>query len=298
MACSAAVCGCESGVPWYAVLHNPCPIPQIVISTKQINIGRKIQSYTLQTVTYVPHPASQWLDWMKTYRVIIGITLGAAVVAACSYLQSGHTQRKRARKLKQNNSYYQVSRSNQSHEAQSHEIEESVQDKCSPNLRQHQVRRDKEEKTKEERLFGINLTDVSSNNQNRVDHEYSSNPSNAEEHDNSCRNLVAMSTEVYANPSDPETQLPPRNGAQPGNTTSNADNGHRLHNYTHLQRQSSFSSETTFSKRNSITIALADGQGHSSFTKETNVSSNARSTQRRRTLSFRRSSVGDILRDW
>ena len=241
---------------------------------------------------------------MKTHRLIIYISLAVVLVAVCSYLQAGHTQRRKASKLKLlNQSYYEASASTQSQEARRYEEEESRRNEGGGCLRRHLVQLDERKQAEEKRLFGINLTDISTDNLNRDDVERHSDlhaPQEEEQRkiDRTSKELVPSSRPANNPSPGPQASALPTTRRQPGKTLTGADDKTSFHDCTHLQRESSFSSESSFSKRSTAVSNETDAQSQSSFTSQTNVTSKTSFTGRSRAVSFRRLSVGDVMSDW
>jgi len=263
----------------------------------QIRNGHRV---LVQTSIFEPDPATLWLEWAKTYGVVIGITVGVAVVAACSYLQSGHTQ---GRKQKvRHGSYFEARKSTHSEESQrSEEIEESLTDRCG-DLRRHLVQLDKKEKkkTEEKRFFGINLTDIQTDIINRDDHEYRCvTPSPAGEQregETSSKELMPPPKLPVGKAGNQQSRTPRSPNAERDETPPYCNNARRFQHVTHHQAESSYSSESTFSK--SSTVVNHEKGAQSRFTKETNVTTRSNTVRRRRASSFRRMSSGDVVDNW
>jgi len=262
----------------------------------QIHDGHRV---LVQTSIFEPDPAALWLDWAKTYDVVVGITVGVAVVAACSYLQSGHIQRTKLRQER----YFEARKSTYAEESQrSEEVEERLTDGCG-NLRRHLVYLDKKgrKKTEEKRFLGINLTDIQTDVINRDDHEYRCATPGPPEEQREGREIT--SKELMLPPKMPvgkardlQTRTPPSFNAEPGETPPRYDNARRFQHFAHHQDESSYSSESTFSK--SSTVVNKEEGAESRFTKETNVTAKTSSIRRRRASSFRRMSSGDVVDGW
>ncbi len=262
----------------------------------QIHNGHRV---LVQTSIYEPDPAALWLDWAKTYGVVVGITVGVAVVAACSYLQSGHTQRKKLRQER----YFEARQSVHCEESQrSEEVEERLMDGCG-DLRRHLVQLDRKgkKKTEEKRILGINLTDIQTDVVNRDDYEYRcATPGPPEEQrengDVTSKELMLPPKMHVGKARDPQTGRPPSFNAERGATSPRYDSAFRFQHFAHLRDESSYSSESTFSK--SRTVVNKEGGAESRFTKQTNVTARTNSTRRRRASSFRRMSSGDVVDNW
>ena len=299
MASALANCGYHSDSPWYAAFTNPSPIPKVVTSVKHINFGRKVESFAVQTIVYEPHPSLQWIGWMKTHSVMIGLVLGIAVVALCTYLHAGHLKRRRARKLKIkiNNSYYESRNSSQSHGRNLYVNEESVHDGRSQDLKRHL---DQKKEAQEKRLFGINLTDIHTNNLNRTDYEYSSDPHEVGEPEprigeNIGRDLAPTSTKYRTSP--PSCPQPISDDQLHGRLRNLDANG-KLHSFTSLQHESKCSNESKLTKRTIVINTDSINQSHSSLTEESTVSRKTSSSTLCHTAGYRRRSVGDVMSDW
>ncbi len=263
----------------------------------QIHNGHRV---LVQTSIYEPDPAALWLDWAKTYGVVVGITVGVAVVAACSYLQSGHTQRKKLRQER----YFEARQSVHCEESQrSEEVEERLMDGYG-DLRRHLVQLDRKgkEKTEEKRFLGINLTDIQTDVINRDDHEYRCVTPGPPEEQREDGNIT--SKELMARPKMPvgkgrvpQTRTSPSFHAERGETHPRYDSARRFQHFAHHQDESTYSSESTFSK--SSTVVNKEEGAESRFTKETNVfTARTNSIRRRRASSFRRMSSGDVVDNW
>jgi len=252
----------------------------------QIHNGHRV---LVQTSIFEPDPAALWLDWAKTYGVVVGITVGVAVVAACSYLQSGHTQWKKLRQER----YFEARQSVHCEESQrSEEVEERLMHGCG-GLRRHLVQLDRKgkKKTEEKRFLGINLTDIQTDVINRDDHEYRCvTPGPPEEQwedgDITSKELMPRPKMPVGKARDPQIGIPPSSNAERGGTPPRYDNARRFQHFAHHQDESSYTSESTFSK--SSTVVNNEKGAESRFTKETNVTARTNSTRRRRASSFRR----------
>lgn len=253
----------------------------------------------MQTSIYEPDSAALWLEWVKTYGVVVGITVGVAVVAACSYLQPGVKEKARQGR------YFEARQSvhsEASHSQRSEETEESLMEGCG-DLRRHLVQLDKKgkKKTEEKRFLGINLTDIQTDIVNRDDHEYrcvtpGSPGEQREDGAVASRELISRPKMPVGKTRDPRTGTPPIFNAERGATPLHYGDVHRFQHFTHQQDESTYSSESTFSKSSTV---VNNGKGADSrFTKETSITAKENYTRRRRASSFRRMSSGDVVDDW
>lgn len=250
----------------------------------------------MQTSIFEPDSAALWLEWAKTYGVVVGIMVGVAVVATCSYLQSGRKQKLRQERC------LEATRSVHSEEYQSsEEVEESLTDGCG-DLRRHLVQLDKKKnkkKTEEKRLFGINLTDIQADLVNRDDHDYrcvTPGPPEEQRKVGDGKKLMLPPKMAVGKARDPQTGIPPSFNAERGEIPPHFDITRRSQHYSHNQDESTYSSESTFSKSSTVFSKYEGAENR--FTKETNVTAKTNFSRRRRASSFRRMSSGDVVDGW
>lgn len=265
---------------------------EIVSSSKHIDAHRR----PVQTTVYAA-PFSYWYDLVKPYGIVIFLSVIAAGYALYSYLRSGPQRRRDQVGLSKGIPVTSTSRDNRDTERQ--EREEGRGDPFGGDLRTHLAELDKKKefqkkKAKEPKLMGLNLTDVCVNNLNRDDHVYYAEPyspqgDKVEKEDPTKGQLMVRAPSDQADSKDRDPGSKTQENASPSPESWDMTQDH-------AEQHHSFS---TMSKRTTVTSHDPTSGKQSTVTTETKLESKSSfAATRRRAMSFRRLSVGDVMEDW